>query len=187
MRQHSTPIRMSTVKGKLPTMPAGEATGAAGLGTAGEWEGLHPLWEEACRFLKKPSTRPIYMTQTSKSWAFPHALREYTPGHKDFEPECSQRFTCDGPALEIVQTAAKRCRQGCEAWSRGESEKTGAARGSLGWRGSSELAGPLSAALPQPPSPAGPGSQHACPCWRLQNLDFRPSPNIHCPCIFFFF
>ena len=71
-------------------MPAGEATGAAGLGTAGEWEGPHPLWEEACWFLKKPSTRPIYMTQTSKSRAFPHALREYIPGHKDFEPQCSQ-------------------------------------------------------------------------------------------------
>jgi len=41
----------------------------------------------------------------------------------------------------------------CKPWSRGESEKTGKARSSLGWRGSSELSGPLSAALLQPPRP----------------------------------
>lgn len=113
------------------------------------------------------------MTQTFKSWAFPQALRKYIPCHKDFEPECSQplylwwpgpgnnpnvskgrTWTCDiSKGRTRTCDVSKGHTRMCKPWSRGESEKTGKARRSLGWRGSSELSGPLSAALLQPPRP----------------------------------
>ena len=49
---------------------------------------------------------------------------------------------------------SQRCTRMCKPRSRGVSEKTGKARRSSGWRGSSELSRPLNAALPQAPRPA---------------------------------